>query len=376
MRVLIMRAMRGEFPSMDVYSDGLSCGLREAFPDWQIEEIEPAVLRNEHLGFRLARAVVGCLRYVDRFVVYPLRALRRKADVIHVVSDHYFHVARFPRLRGQKVVATCHDLIYYRFWENIEQFAKFVGISRKAQEFCMESLKFCDHVITLSQDNRRDLQEILGVSAEKITIVHNAVPAHFRPPVAGEREMARRSLELPEDRFVLMHVGTVEPRKNIDTILKALVLLKGQPFVFLKVGIEFTPAQREFIDRNSIGDMIRHVGKVPNLEMPRIYHASDALLFPSLYEGFPFPIGEAMASGTPVITSTESSLPEVAGGAAQLVAPLDAGSIADACRRFREDSGHCASLVESGLRRVRLLTWRENGRQVGEIYRRVTETPR
>lgn len=352
---------------MDVYADGLASGLREAFPDWEIREIEPWVLRNEGLG-RVSRALVGVARYADRFLIYPLRALMRKSDVIHVVSDHYFHVARFPRWRGQRVVATCHDLIYYRFRENIEQFARFVGISRRAQEFCMESLRWCDHVITLSENNRQDLQHILKVSAERISIIHNAVPAHFRPPKPGERDAARARLGLPEDRFVLMHVGTVEPRKNIDTILRALVPLKGEPFLFLKIGIEFTEAQQAFIREQDLASMIRHGGKVPNAEMPSIYHASDALLFPSLYEGFPFPIGEAMASGTPVITSTASSLPEVAGGAAVLVEPMDADAIARVARDLRSDTALRSDRIRAGFQRVERLTWPENAREVSLAY--------
>jgi len=371
MHVLIMRAMRGEYPSMDVYADGLAAGLRQAFPSWEVAEIEPRLLLNAHIHSKARRAVNGFQRYADRFAAYPLRALGREADIIHVVSDHYFHVARFPRLKGQKVIATCHDLIYYRFPQNIRQFASFLRVSRAAQEFCMRSLAVCDHVITLSQDNVRDLQKIVGVKPENMTVIHNAVPGHFRPGAPAERTAAREKLGLPAGRFCMMHVGTVEPRKNVDTILKALVTLKDENVIFVKAGIDFTPAQQSFIAEHQLAPAIRHLGKVPNTEMVTVYHASDALIFPSLYEGFPFPIGEAMASEVPVVTSTASSLPEVAGGAALLVDPLESGQIVQAIRSLTASPERCRELARLGRERVRKLTWEENAREVGAVYQRV-----
>lgn len=368
MHVLIMRAMRGEYPSMDVYADGLAVGLRQAFPSWQVEEVEPRELLNAHITSKPARALNGLQRYADRFVAYPLRTLMQEADIIHVMSDHYFHVARFPRLHGQKVVATCHDLIYYRFPQNIRQFASFLRISRAAQEFSMRSLAACDHVITLSQDNVNDLERIIGVKRANMTVIHNAVPGHFHPASPDERAAARARLALPADKFCMMHVGTVEPRKNVDTILKALVTLKDEKVVFVKAGIEFTSAQQDFIRENQLAGAIHHLGKVPNLEMVGVYHASDALVFASLYEGFPFPIGEAMASAVPVITSTASSLPEVAGGAALLVDPLDASQIVRAVRSLANDPGLRENQKNLGLARVKHLTWPNNAQEVGKVY--------
>ncbi len=368
MKVTIMRAMRGEYPSMETYADGLAAGLREAFPDWTVEEIEPRELHNTGIDSKVARAANGVRRYADRFWDYPRKAVATGSDVVHVVSDHYFQVARFRRPPGMRVVATCHDLIYYRFRKNIEQFAQFVGVSRAAQEFSMRSLRFCDHVVTLSQDNVSDLKSILGGQPDKISIIHNAVPGHFVPATQATRAAARERLGLEENLFFIMHVGTVEPRKNVDAILEALALLKGENVLFLKAGITFTEAQQARITTLGIAPMIRHLGKIPNEKMVAIYHASDALVFPSLYEGFPFPIVEAMASGTPVITSTASSLPETAGGAALLADPHDYPALATAIRRLRDDPNLRADRIAAGFERVRDLTWRKNAETVGGIY--------
>jgi len=102
--------------------------------------------------------------------------------------------------------------------------------------------------------------------------------------------------------------------------------------------------------------------------MVQIYHASDALVFPSLYEGFPFPIVEAMASGTPVITSTASSLPETAGGAALLIDPLDIGQIAEAIRSLKNNPDLRLSQIDKGHQRVAKLKWADNARLVGSVY--------
>ena len=371
MKVTVVRAMRGEYPSMETYADGLVAGLREAFPGWEVGEVEPLQLHNTGISSRPARALNGARRYLDRFWSYPHKALATRADIFHVVSDHYFQVARFRRPAGTRVVATCHDLIYYRFRKNIEQFAAFVGISRTAQEFSMRSLRFCDHVVTLSQDNADDLNTILDVPRERMTIVHNAVPAHFVPATAESRANARARWGLPEGAMAIMHVGTVEPRKNVDAILEAMGLLKDENVLFLKAGIEFTDAQKSRIGQLGIGGRIRHLGRIPNEQMVEIYHASDALVFPSLYEGFPFPIVEAMASGTPVITSTASSLPETAGGAALLVEPQDYPALANAVRRLRDDAALRAGRIAAGFGRVKDLTWKKNAETVGGIYQSV-----
>jgi glycosyltransferase involved in cell wall biosynthesis len=360
-----MRAMRGEYPSMETYADGLVAGLRETHPD--IVEVEPKQLPNSGTLSKPARAINGVRRYIERFRDYPLRALATKPDVIHVISDHYFQVGRFHR-PGIKVVATCHDLIFYRFRKNIEQFAAFVGISRSAQEFSMRSLPRCDHVITLSEDNVHDLHSILGVPRDRMTIIHNAVPAHFQPATPQSRIAARNALGLADSTFAIMHVGTVEPRKNVDAIIETMGLLKNDDVLFLKAGIEFTAAQSARIAALGIGPRIRHLGRIPNEKMVAIYHASDALIFPSLYEGFPFPVVESMASGTPVITSTASSLPETAGGAALLVDPHDPREIAGAVARLRDDATLRADRIAAGFSRVENLTWKKNAQAVGAIY--------
>lgn len=367
MKITIMRAMRGEYPSMETYADGIVAGLREAYPDWEIIEVEPKQLPNSGGLSKPMRAINGIRRYVERFWSYPRRALATKPDVVHVISDHYFQVGRFAR-PGTRVVATCHDLIYYRFRKNIEQFAAFVGVSRTAQEFSMRSLRRCDHVITLSEDNVNDLNTILGVPRDRMTIIHNAVPAHFVPATPESRVAARKALGLADGTFAIMHVGTVEPRKNVDAILETLALLKGENVLFLKAGITFTEAQQARIASLGIAPMIRHLGKIPNEKMVAIYHASDALVFPSLYEGFPFPIVEAMASGTPVITSTASSLPETAGGAALLADPHDYPALATAIRRLRDEPNLRADRIAAGFERVRDLTWKKNAETVGGIY--------
>lgn len=369
MKVVIMRAMRGEFPSMDVYADGLARGLRTAFPDWEIVEMEPTLRFNHTISSKWERAKNGVLRYWDRFWKYPRAVAAVGADVVHVMSDHHFQVARWTRGMKTKCVATCHDLIYYRKRDNIEQFAKFVGISRWAQEYGMKSLRFCDRVITLSQDNVTDLQKFLGIEPGKITVIHNAVAEHFRPPQSGEREAARKKLGLT-DEFAMVHVGTVEPRKNVDSILKVLIEVKNENVLFIKVGNDFTEIQKAYVAENQLAPRIRFLGRIPNPDVLSIYHACDALIFPSLYEGFPFPICEALSSDLPVITSTASSLPETAGGAALLVDPFDIAGFATAIRRLRDEPGLRAEQIEKGRKRVAQLTWVENARAVAEVYRR------
>lgn len=173
----------------------------------------------------------------------------------------------------------------------------------------------------------------------------------------------------------MLHVGSNHPRKNVSTILKVLEALKerGLPVHLWKAGADFTAEQKIFIQSYSLENFVTYLGKPEKYTLVQIYNAADVLISPSLYEGFGMTLLEAMACGTPVITSNVSSLPEVAGDAGILVEPMDVESIADAVHHLHNDSIYYKNLIDKGLVRVKAFTWEATAEQIAEVYERAIE---
>jgi glycosyltransferase involved in cell wall biosynthesis len=230
-------------------------------------------------------------------------------------------------------------------------------------------------VIAVSESAKRDIVRILKVPAQRVHVVYEAPTACFRPLTAGPAlEDLRRRYGLPE-RFVL-HVGTLEPRKNLVRLLEAcaqwwrggnrshaLVLAGGRGWQ--------DRAIFDAVERLDLGGMVHILGYVPTQALVGLYNLADALVFPSLYEGFGLPVVEAMACGTPVITSRNGSLEEVAGTAAEFVDATSVDSIACGLRRVLLDANRQAELRVQGPLRASIFSWARAAAQTRQVYQRV-----
>jgi glycosyltransferase involved in cell wall biosynthesis len=164
----------------------------------------------------------------------------------------------------------------------------------------------------------------------------------------------------------------VQPRKNYGRLIQALARLREQGYDLSLViaggrGWLEDPIFETIISTN-MQDYVHMIGFADDSDLPALYRAACCLAFPSLYEGFGFPILEAMASGTPVVTSNVSSLPEVAGDAALMVDPYDIDAITDSIRRLVEDATLRSHLIQTGMERVKSFTWENSARQLRQIY--------
>jgi glycosyltransferase involved in cell wall biosynthesis len=172
----------------------------------------------------------------------------------------------------------------------------------------------------------------------------------------------------------LLHVGSNAFYKNVEAIIQAIPLLRRRlddRVTFIKVGERFTPAQRELIEKLAVSDAVKHLGWVPDDELPSVYAAADVLLMPSLLEGFGLPVLEAMAASTPVVASNRGSLPEVVGDAALLVGPEDVEAFADAVVRLFTDTLLRTELISRGFQRAQQFTWDRAARAILDVYRSV-----
>lgn len=228
-------------------------------------------------------------------------------------------------------------------------------------------------IVTVSDSARRDLLRFHGIPADRVSVVHEAASPAFRP--IDDRawiDRVRSRYGLPP-RFVL-YVGTIEPRKNLLRLMDAFAQARqrGLPHHLVCVG-PYGWSSRDLagrIDHLGLSDAVHFTGYAPFEDLPVIYNLGDFFVFPSLYEGFGLPVVEAMASGLPVITSSTSSLGEIAADAACTIDPTNTDAIADAMVTLAADPALRRDLSERGLRRARLFSWTQTAKEMLAVYHR------
>jgi glycosyltransferase involved in cell wall biosynthesis len=287
-------------------------------------------------------------RFIGRHLQWPA-AIRR------LQPDAYFGPAGAMPLGnvGCPSVITIHDLAIYRNprW--------FPGGQPLSTRFIVpRSVLRADVVIAVSENTARDVVDIFGIERSRIEVVPHGVSPKFHPMSAEERADARARLKLPE-RFVLF-VGTVEPRKNLETLLEAWVMMRDRPDLVVvgSWGWLYEPIRGKMA---RLGPRLHHLESVDPEELPAIYNLARVVAHPAWYEGFGLPPLEAMACGTPVVVSDRSSLPEVVADAA-LVVPADQP---DAWRKALEqvigDTDLAADLRHRGILRAAQFSWERAG---------------
>lgn len=235
-----------------------------------------------------------------------------------------------------------------------------------------------DGIIAVSASCKQDLVDRLRVPEERIHVVHNGVRLEeFSGPFdAAALDAVKRRLGITRD--YLIHLGTLEPRKNVLRLLEAYTRARaGRPdfpqlLLVGKAGWKSAPildALREH-GAAAAGEHVLHAGYVPRADAVALLRGARACLYPSLYEGFGLPVLEAMAARTPVITSNVSSMPEVAGDTALLVNPIDTDEIAGALLALLDNPAATAARVESAYLRAQTMTWHHSAQALADVYQR------
>lgn len=297
----------------------------------------------------------------------PLRRL--DIDLLH--SPDFIpplHVNNF------KSVITVHDLAFL-VWPHFltADGARYYGQIDQA-------VRRADHIIAVSHSTKNDLVRLVGVPAESITVVHEAANPVYQPvDPAQARDYLRGKFPLP-DAFILF-VSTIEPRKNIGTLLKAYQWLRHHYKV--DVGLVLAGAigwlsDRVFeeVDELDLREHVTFLGRVETEDLLYLYNCARCLAHPALYEGFGLTPLEAMACGTPVVVSNVSSLPEVVGDAALLVDPKSEEDLAVALHRLVTDEQLRLALREKGLARAGTFSWQRAARETLDVYRQVLDPGR
>jgi glycosyltransferase involved in cell wall biosynthesis len=265
------------------------------------------------------------------------------------VTVHDMSLFLFPRLQPKKSVLLVRSIL--------------PSVVRKAAA-----------VITISQSAKADIVRVLKISAAKIHVVYGAAGCEFQR-ISDARELERVKRKYRLDAPFVLAVGTLEPRKNLARLVRAFaglrragrgeqLVLAGQP------GWNYGPL-RQVIEGSDLRGAVRLPGYVPPEDLPALYHLARAVAFPSFYEGFGLPIVEAMACGTPVLTSNCSSMAEVGAGAALLVDPCSEEDIEHGLLRLVTENGLREELSEAGLARAAQFTWARAAAETAAVYRQI-----
>ncbi|MBJ7614994.1 glycosyltransferase family 1 protein [Candidatus Nephthysia bennettiae] len=295
-------------------------------------------------GPSIARRPVPGPRFFGRHLIWPrqVRELRPAA---------YFGAAGLMPLGrlGVPAVVTAHDTAIYRHPEWFPG-----GQTASVRLIVPRSMRRADAIVAVSQNTASDVSEQFGVDSRRLHVVPEGVAARYRPLEAAQVQAVRRRFDLPE-RFILF-VSTIEPRKNLETLLAAWSRLEVRPPLVIAGGWGWRyEGIRQRIE--AAGGKVRVLGQVEPAELPGLYNAATCLAHPAWYEGFGLTPLEALACGTPVVASSAASLPEVVGDAGLLVDPADVDGWTLALARLLEDASLREELRQRGLSRATEFSW-------------------
>jgi glycosyltransferase involved in cell wall biosynthesis len=265
-----------------------------------------------------------------------------------------------------KLTATIHDLTCWVLPET--HFPKNVAADKRFSE---RILRRADGIIAVSESTRQDAIRILKLAPEKIRVIHHGIAAEFFSITRHDAEAARCRLGL--SRPYLLFVGTIEPRKNLDLLLDAYEGLPQptrQEFELIVAGPRGW-ARPQTVARLGAVPGVRYLGYVREADLPGLFAGATAFVYPSLYEGFGFPVVQAMAAGTPVITSGLSALPEVTGGVAVLIDPRSQADLQRAISELLTSPSRRADLSTRARSQARRFSWAECARQSLRFFEKV-----
>ncbi len=282
-----------------------------------------------------------------------------------------YHATDFvlPPIHPQtKSIVTIHDLSYVRVPETASP-----SLKKYLDMVVPRSIARATHVHAVSETTRQDIIALYNTPPEKVSVIFNAVEPRFKPVDVSKAILAK--YHIPDEPYIIS-VGTVQPRKNYSRLVKSLVQLRQKYDVHLVIAGGRGWLEDEFyatIRQTGMTDYVHVTGFVADDDLPALYSGSMCMAYPSLYEGFGIPVLEAMACGTPVLTSTTSSLPEVAGDSAILVNPYNIDAIQDGLERLISDQNLRKTLSEKGLLQAQKFTWEQSARQLKHLYTQLLE---
>ncbi len=349
MIILISNYLPDRQTSMERFSELLAAELRGRAES--IQMLRPPVVAGRQGG--------KWRGYVDKFVLgaatlrHRVRRIVRARDntptVVHICDHSNAVYAPFLELAGVVLTATCHDLLAVRGALGEDTGCPATGLGRLLQKKVLAGLRRAAHVFCDSEATRQDLQRLAPQDAARSSVVPLSLPAVFRPPSDEDVLRILEDLDLGGERCrYLLHVGSGQPRKNRAAILRLLAGPGTAGYSALFAGEALRPAECRVAKECGVESRVRMLTGLTDEQLCALYAGAMALVYPSLHEGFGWPVAEAQACGCPVICTDRSSPPEVGGQACIYVRPDDLTAMEGAVRAL-EDPVFRGRVIRDGL---------------------------
>lgn len=347
--------------------------LAEHFPQHQYLVYSPTPDTRHRLDRMLQRDNVSLLlpkgcwlekKLWRSFYGLAAQAQRDGVDILHGLSAQLpFATSRYDL----KSVVTVHDLIFCHFPE-------FYGsINAAIYKFkSRHACKVADRVIAISECTKRDIVRFLGINADKIDVVYQGCDPLFSEPVSDDDTTRVREVNRLPQRY-LLNVGTIEERKNVLLIIKALEKINDKDIHLVVVGrrTKYTDLVDDYARQHGVEHRVRYLSNVPTEDLPALYHMAQAFIYPSRYEGFGIPIIEAQSCGAPVIAATGSCLEEAAGPDALFVHPDSTDEMVEAINSLLNDEALRQSLIEKGRDNIKRFEPAVIAQNMMNVYQKV-----
>ena len=326
---------------------------------WIPERVEIRTLQGPETPY-LASARESWLR-TNYYVPKALREL--KAQIYHT------HYRNFGIPIGYRVVTTLHDV--FQWVPALQRPGRLAWLRLFLDRV---TYRCASALVCVSESTRTDFLRYVDSKHSRVFAVHSGVDPIFSPQREEQDDDVLSGHQLKSKRF-LLYVGDLQPRKDVLTAVRAFRRALGElpaDVDFVIVGGDWgKQVEREYTVRHGLEHRVRFLGRVEDHALPTLYRHARAFVFPSLYEGFGFPPLEAMASGTPVITTNISALPEVVGHAGLLFEPGDVDGLKSLIVKAVYDEPHMALLAQEGVVRSQAFRWETTARRILEIYHKI-----
>jgi len=328
---------------------------RDTAPPAGLETVPARTVRAGYKPWRMA-VWLGQLAHVGFDRLVP------GAELFHA-TEHLL-----PPFRGARTVLTVHDMIF-KLFPQTQKRLNFWYLNATMPLYCRRA----DAIITVSECSKRDIVAHYHLDPAKVTVIYEAAGPEFKPASPAEQEQVRRRYGLPEQ--FLVHVGVIEPRKNLTRLVEALQRLRDQgltvPLVVIGPKGWLYDDFFQRLEQLQVRDAVCFPGYLPLADLATVYSAARLAVTPSVYEGFGLPVLEAMACGTPVVCSSASSLPEIGADAARYFDPLNIEEMAAAIRAVWTDPGLQSTMRRQGLAQASRFSWQLAAHQTLALYNQV-----
>jgi len=290
----------------------------------------------------------------------PVEWLTGNIDIFHSF-DWYF-----PPVKSAKAIATIFDItpLSHPKWHtrgNVKQHTKRLKTIKKN----------ADIVTTISKNSKKDIIKYLKIDSEKVFVIYPGVNTNKFHPIKNKYLIEKTLNKYDLKPGYILYVGTIEARKNIETLLKSITYLNNEKGVSKKLVL--VGRKGKSFDKLSFSKNVVWTDYVSDEDLIYLYNVASCFVYPSLYEGFGLPVLEAMACGCPVIASNTSSLPEVVGDSGILINPDDSKMMANAIKQILANSQLTRSFINKGYQQVKKFTWKNSAIQTLQIYNSINK---